>query len=283
MPRKDGFPTNPEMIADLTETSRQIYVAAFNREVENGLHPALLDKPLSMVTYRVTTLYSPESETNLAAEYLSVEPLTHEHLDSGLEFRNPPCDRDIINLRRQQAAAVGAVALTPDLAIENVLRPGHAMADYWTQFIDRRASSVDTFSERPAKIVIGSALAYSSAYLKLLQAAEDERKNDGMAFLQVLNRRSAYEDRVLPEDTRGAFHLRIMPELPLNGSESTDFLRRFYGQMREELAAYQGGIDHIKEIDPASSIAQEAEARLALLADAKARAKKLIEARGEET
>jgi hypothetical protein len=279
MPTRDGFSTNPEMIADFTETSRQVFVETFNMEAENGLHQAFIGKPLSMMTLEVQTLYSPESGTKLESERLYIDPLQDGHINS-LKFSNRPPEGSIIELRRQQASAVGAVILSPSTTIESVLRPGHVASDYRAGFVDGRTKQVDTFKERPAKIVIASALNYAEGYLEHLRGGIDANKDNLTTILQMANRRLEYGKRVLAKDTWAQFDFRITPELPLNGNESTGFLRRYHGQMRESVMRREEQLRRLTILG--GPMVEQAEATISRFSDAKACAKRFLEERGEE-
>jgi len=272
------------MIADLTETSRQLFIEAFNRETEDGLDPSMMGKPLSMITYRTSTYYSPESGTDLTSEHLYVNPLHEEHIDA-LKYGDRRRDKDIAELRCQQAARVAATILTPDVVIGDVLLPGCAAADYRARFSDGRTKQVDTFAARPAKIVIAGGLTYASNHLERLRAADrDASPRDDMltAILHLVNCSAGYNKRIVPEDTLAGFSLRMVPELPLNGQESIDFLRRYHGRMREELMHKVAYLEHIKSRDAISIFVQSIEEDIARFSDAKARAKQLLEEKGEE-
>lgn len=281
MPRRDGFPTNPEMLADFTELSRQLFVEAFANEAEDGLHPAYDGKPISMLTLTVPTLYSPKSETRFVSERLVIEPLNEQHI-SMIEFGEHAPDSDILKVRRQKATAIGETALHPGVVIGDILSPGSIVADYTVEFTSGMIKQVDTLTDRPAKMTIAGALGAAREGLAYVRSGDgDDRPSVLMELIRYANRRSKYNDRPLPKHTWAQFDLQMHPDLPLNGQENIGFIRRYYGAMRESVMNQRENLDRFRAMN--HPLTDKVAENIARYEDAKARAKEILEAHGEKT
>jgi hypothetical protein len=218
MPRRDGFPTNPEMVADFNTIAHQAYIDEFNRIAEHGLPDSFQDKPLDLMylkARRSVPLVSriPGAVTD---EKLHIRPLTEDHADylSDLVSRG---SREISNddLDRYHAIArdIGGTTLHNGLDIASVVPVEGAVADYTAYYPNGKTRHISTFKERPSKASIVAGKYFAGETVQAINAplGGDSKPNGVRHFL------------TFPKS----------PNLPLNGHESKVFLNSYANDMYE--------------------------------------------------
>ncbi len=253
MSRSDGLPTNREMLVDFNAFTCDIYASAFERTVANGMPPAFEGKSLAHLLYGYAKSYPKDAHSPVP------HPIAHEKLKvSPLEaalvpyFEHDPAMQDIPAdvLQRYKfiAATLLQTELQPGISIRETLPLEAVDADYSVWFFNtRRTRHVSTYKERPAKQTIASGVVFA-------EEALDFVKSDGFDAdpIDLLFRDGPDQPIV-----RHGFRFSLIPELALNGQESTDFLDRYSREMSSLATMYARQIEDWQRLEgPESFIAR---------------------------
>jgi hypothetical protein len=260
MPRKDGFPTNREMLVDFTTTSGQVFLDAYERDLGAHMHPMYQDKPLSHLSLRINR-GSPETEpvieSGVISESLIIKPLNvdKDFFDQHLTLRDLP--QDIKERYIDLSARLASIALSETLRLSQLFPPEAADASYTARMSNGRQRHVDTFKEKPSKMSIAAGQFFADEALEYTKSEEF----DVPLVVRKLRHLSGEADSDPAENMRHAFRLAIREDLPLNGYEPRSFLEMYQRTMAaraerskerrdrmEERGFPQRGLDFLDEM-----------------------------------
>lgn len=232
MPRRDGLPTNREMVVEFNDLSRTAFVDAYNRTAEDGLPDAYQDKPLDALYLR-SQKRVPEImriDGGVVAEELLVNPLHEDDVDMiphTLGFRDTP--EDVISHYRAIARRIGDTTLHSGLDIATVLPPEGVDASYTAYYAGGRTRHIATFKEKPSKASIAAGKYFAEQVIHDINAPSSDPDIDVTDLSQV-----AEHLRQMSEQGGTIEHFlsfRKVPNLPLNGHESRAFLNAYANRM----------------------------------------------------
>lgn len=250
MPRRDGFPTNPELVTEFTETSRLVYIAAFNQIIAHRLDelPYLRDKPLSMVPlimYR-NRLFDEGTDGIVRPDARAVakETLKVKTTDSGDAYDR----REHLTLKSLPEAdhvAYGAVAarmeqltITDDLVAEVAIEPHGVTAEYWADMHNGKRRHIGTLKEKPAKQSILSGKFFAEDMHETITSPGSSAR---MAIAREVFARLGMEPI---QDV--SFRLALEPSLPLNGYEPRRWLERYLDSMADGALRARDGLERMQ-------------------------------------
>ena len=234
MPRRDGFPTNKEMVLEFNELSRTSYINKYNQVTEGGFPPMLEDKPLDALYFRAYKII-PEfmrTDDGVTAEDLRVEPLQEHQVNSmtsTLGFKDTP--EEVVKHYRNVARLIGETTLHSDLDIVSILPPEAVNADYTAHYSTGRTRHISTFKEKPSKASIASGKFFAEQVIQLLEDRPISKPIDTSDFSEAFEHIRNIFERGGPIST--GFSLSMRPNLPLNGHESREFLDAYANKMFE--------------------------------------------------
>lgn len=235
MPRRDGFPTNREMVVDFNALSRTAYIDAYNHIAGDGLPAAFEDKPLDSLYLNVIKKVPIFLRTNsgVTGEQLLVDPLQEHHVDFMtyiLGFQDTP--EDIVQHYRGIAQRIGETTLHSGLDIATVLPSEGINADYTAFYPTGRTRHISTFKEKPSKSSIAAGKFFAEQAIQSINTPPDAEDFDITDFSKVVEHiKSRFEQNGTFEH---GFSLQMVPNLPLNGHESKAFLNTYANRMLDK-------------------------------------------------
>jgi hypothetical protein len=228
MPRRDGFPTNPEMLLDFSATAHRVFTTAYERTLEGHVSDAFQDKPLKY--FFMHFRQDPVSRDNpVSSEELRVGIVTDdiaEQLPFNQSFLRQPEEwvQRYVNI----AQAVGEVAISDSLVVAVEVPVEAINADYTLSYQDGNAHHVSSFQEWPSKQSIVSGKYFAE---EALQYAESDEL---LLSIEERSRRMLTSNAIHDVDDRVILHRMALlqePDLPLNGYEPKGFLEAFASKM----------------------------------------------------
>jgi hypothetical protein len=231
MPRRDGFDTNQELLADFNRLGYDVFTTLWTKQVEEGVPEWLQGKPLDALSVTVRDATPPglqeiaeQARTDaIVSERLSVRPLVSGDVDNmrdHLTMRHYP--EDVYGHYETIASSIGQVILGNSTEVKRVLPPEGVIAEYGAQLLNGRKPHIETLKERPTKrsIILGKlfgerALEYAQSDWSSANASEEsslEQLADVMSRLKLVSHR---------------FDIAMQPGLPLNGYEPKHWLQRY--------------------------------------------------------
>jgi hypothetical protein len=225
MPRRDGLPTNEEMLADFNAASHQVFIHACQMDLQYPLPPAYEDKRLTDIRLNVMRAGGRLTTQAVMAETLTVTALTPHvasYLGEHLRYRDYP--QDVLDHYTLVATKLTDTHIRPGLDIRKVLPPEGIHAGYEAVLPDGHSRHISTFKEKPAKQSIAAGTFMAREVLDHLTAGYGVQGSTLELLAAVIQPGSG------PVFAR-RFSLIISPDLPLNGHEPREFLLNFYEEM----------------------------------------------------
>lgn len=225
MPRRDGLPTNNELLADFNATAHGIFLQAYEADLADPLPPAYEGKSLAHIRLGIIGVCGAGGPQALVAEEMRIRALSvdmAQSLDTNLRFRNYP--PDVLERYKDLAEHLEGVTIIPGLPIRNVLPVEGTDATYVATLVNGRMRHVDTFKEKPTKQTIVTAQFFAEEVHESLRAGQESMPSFDEAIAHVT---SSEEKPFIARK----FSFDITPDLALNGHEPRDFLMRFYEDM----------------------------------------------------
>ncbi|MDB5170552.1 MAG: hypothetical protein JWO35_246 [Candidatus Saccharibacteria bacterium] len=244
MPRKDGLPTNQEMLVDFNSTAHEVFINTYERSVADRLPPALEGKPLHAMEIRFSKRHAPDpnKSNDTIQERLVISPLGEkhgEHLRDNISFRTLP--EDIIERYNTMGDEIAKVIIFGGLAIRDLLPAEAIEASYNMDFGNgARGRHVSTFKEKPSKQSIAAGKYFAEEMLEYSTSPFFDFAADDKKVLEFLGSTSP------GMQTHHGITFRMYPGLPLNGHESTQFLRHFIRTMTRKHTISTGHIESLE-------------------------------------
>jgi hypothetical protein len=235
MPRRDGLPTNREMVVDFNALSRTAYIDTYNHITDDGLPAALEDKPLDSLYLNAIKKIPTFLRTSdgVTSEQLLVDPLQEHHVDFmtyTLGFQDTP--EDVVQHYRDIAQRIGKTTLHSGLDIAAALPLGGINADYTAFYPTGKTRHISTFKEKPSKSSIAAGKFFAKQAIESINTPPDAEDFDITNFSKVVEHiKSLFEQNGTLEL---GFSLQMVPNLPLNGHESKAFLNNYANRMLDK-------------------------------------------------
>lgn len=250
MPRRDGLPTNREMVVDFNGLSRTAYIDAYNRITEDGFPTAFEDKPLDAMFLRVTKTVPSNLrvEGGVTGEQLEVETLREEHvgfMTDTLGFQDTP--EDVLAHYYNVAHLIGRTTLHSGLDIAAVLPSEGVNAGYTANYSNGRTHHISTFKEKPFKASIAAGKYFAEQAVQDINITDLSKLRDSNTIEQAGG------------TFRHIFLLRMIPNLPLNGHESKSFLNAYANNMLDETMNRAEKLERIKALGAPEAIVERAQ------------------------
>ncbi len=233
MPRRDGFPTNREMVVEFNDLSRTAYVDAFQRLAEDGLPDAFQDKPLGLMyldaAKRIPSFMRLD-DSAVVDERLTVTPLDKLDVDDmeyTLGFKDTP--DDVRQHYYDVARRIGETTLHGGLDIAAVLPGEGVVADYTARYPSGRTRHIATFKEKPSKPSIAAGKYFAEQVIKEANRPFEDTHFDLADFEKAIAAMKHLADQggIISH----SFSFLKVPGLPLNGHESKAFLNAYANAM----------------------------------------------------
>ena len=222
------MPTNQEMLVDFTNTAHDVFVAAFEHDMQHKMPDAFQEKPLSALFLQVIQKPYRTGQV-VSGEELVVDPL-HEYdvagFDHHLKLRELPEDvRDhYIDVARKMAG----LTLTDAFVASTEIPTGGLTASWSLTYSNGKRRHVDTFKEKPAKQSIAAAQYFAEQALADVISPEP-KMTAAERLIAIITGAEEADDDKRHMDRR--FMIRPVAGLPLNGHESTPFLESYAANM----------------------------------------------------
>ncbi len=278
MPRRDGFPTNQEMVVEFNELSRTAFVNAFERLSEDGLPAAFEDKPLDLMYLDASKRVPKFMRVDGAVvdERLLVEPLNEEHVSyipDTLGFRDTP--EDVLENYRDIARRIGETTLHNGLDIATVLPVEGIVADYTAFYPGVRTRHISTFKEKPAKASIVAGKFFAEQAIHEINTPFEDKHFDLGNFQKVV---AAMEDLSNQGGVvRHSLSFQKVPGLPLNGHEPKGFLNAYANTMLDRTITTAARLQRAKELGYPDLVIETAQAMYDTANDSYQRAQTLLD------
>lgn len=261
MPRKDGFPTNAELIKEFTHASRDLYISAFDQIIMDNLdyQPAFRDKPLNSVilvaSRRAIDEVMINGGENLTDDYVAEERLSVAPIDEMLTtFREGPrgigsiprvhdsVDDDVF---RDLAIYSELATVTEGLDAAQVIPSQGVGAFYTATTIGDKKLHMDNMqlhAKRPTKQRILSARTFAEEmYSEVNRPMSEEEYHRQLRINQAL----AIFGLEPTNDI--SFTLSRTPNIPLNGYEPKPWLDLYIDEMSQYALDEIGTIERTKD------------------------------------
>ena len=249
MPRRDGFPTNPEMVVDFNTLSRTAYVDAFECLSEDGLPDAFQDKPLNLMYLDASKRVPKFMRVDGAVvdERLFVEPLNEEHvsyLPDTLGFKDTP--EDVLEQYREVARRIGETTLHSGLDIATILPVEGVVANYTAYYPNYRTRHISTFKEKPAKASIVAGKYFAEQAIQEINTPYADKHFDLGDFGKVVAAMNNLSEQ--GGVVAHSLSFQKVPNLPLNGHESKGFLNDYANRMLDRSVSAASRLERIKDL-----------------------------------
>jgi hypothetical protein len=261
MPRRDGFPTNQEMVVDFNNLSRTAYVDAFQRLSENGLPDAYQDKPLDLM-YLDAAKRVPESmrvDGAVVDEKLHVRTLEKDDVDylpDTLGFKDTP--EDVLGHYYDVARRIGDVTLHDGLDIATVLPSEGIVADYTAFYPNGRTRHISTFKEKPSKASIVAGKYFAEQAIQEINTPFEDKHFDLTDLAKVAASMQNLSDQ--GGIVRHSLSFYKVPNLPLNGHESKGFLNNYANNMLDRTMRSAARLERMKDLGAPELVIENAQA-----------------------
>ncbi|HET6747164.1 MAG TPA: hypothetical protein VFH06_03605 [Candidatus Saccharimonadales bacterium] len=272
MPRRDGYPTNQELLVDFTTEARHLYVLAYQTHIEGNIPPAYREKPIAMLGLEVVKRYLNDSRPlqHVSTERLGISSLKSDDIGRMREQTNTKhLPEDVFEFYEAIVARLGATVLSNAVVFDRIIPPGSITASYIASFPSGPTKSVDTLSEKPTKQAIISATYFTKESLEYIRSGESGLPVEEKLLKAVRENR----DGVLQH----TFTLPMTPELPLNGHEGTAFLYAYREQMNAKLRKKREMLDFLTTYDAPSTSLERAREQVARYAAALVRVERILD------
>lgn len=230
MPRRDGLPTNSELLLEFNAASHRAYVRAYDLMTATGLPDAYQDKPLKFLTVNFNKA-SLDGALPVQKEDLDITTLypgDAEELPYNYAYARFP--EEVLQRYVDAAEIADDITLCDDLVLGDVLPVEAIDAEYVLTYRDGRRRHIESYKDKPAKqsIVSGTYFANEAYdYLGTDEALIPSRRKITRALIQVAL--TGYGEQ--PSVMTHRFELRRTPYLPLNGHEPRGFLEVYAREM----------------------------------------------------
>lgn len=224
MPRRDGFPTNPELQATLESAGTAVYVAAFEHDLESKLPDYIKGKKLAHVQLEVvrdvaipvtTTFGNPVEQ-----ERLYLKPIDHVDADYlALDYLSTDDNEARADRLKVAAQFFGETILGDETRVGNV-PPESVITHYTAQMLNSdRARHVSTIKDRPAKQSLYAGIGMAEDSLGYVKSGEFSLPPE----LRAITRQIVSINDDYPEFSHH-WRMPFVADLNINGYEPSIYL-----------------------------------------------------------
>lgn len=277
MPRRDGFDTNQEMLADFNHGAHLAYVDAFEREYENGVPDSFKDKPLQFIELEIerrpfdwqgvidgapglteelglsdtlSRLIETQYQDKIRTETLGIHALTLSDVDfminDHLTMRTLP--EHAHEAFRQTANAIANLRIGDSAAIVRAVPANGIVADYTATLSDDpggRSRHIGTLKEKPAKESIALGKAFVEDALDYIHSDQ---------FVDRVSFNALREAVICAKTTSHRFTIPIRPDVPLNGHEPIRYLHAYQVKMRRGMEIRGERLQRLRDLGAPDTI-----------------------------
>jgi hypothetical protein len=236
--------TNPEMLADLSATAAETFSSALQQTLDSNAYPVLEGKPLSAIFIKFVhgRLNRFQGSPIVVAEELGIRAINGgdmQFLNHRRRFKDLP--QDVIDRYQGIANRLAHTALGSGLRVAGSFPAEAAQVDYAEYKSNGTHREVKTLDYEPVKDMIAAAQDFAEDALEYTELVDFKRSLIplGPAVPMGPRERVIYSSgwQLHPGVRNITHHFGIdpsVPDLPLNGHESSAFLQAYLGIMREE-------------------------------------------------
>lgn len=220
MPRRDGLPTNHELLTAFEEEGRELFAEAYVRTFEH-IPDAFHDKPFVNLRLELgRTMFDAGISSNnpMVSERVEIQPASFVY-DQHLRWRSIP--GEIIS-RQAIVEQISGLAINQSLDIPSV-PPKGLRTEYQATFLNDRRRVVATDNEKPVKQTIVSGRVFIAEALAYVMSDQYDP-----ARTKLLHPPD-------PDDIYHQWNLDYDFNLPITGFEPEDFLSDYYSFLDDSI------------------------------------------------
>ena len=239
MSRKDGMPTNEELITDLNIYGRDIFLSAYSRNYGEGIIPrSFVKKRLSNLALTIIQYHKPEDELPghpLISETLSIKVASMSDADEmeqrHLKYRG---DKERADKLRVASMFLGQLAVGATVSDEQDPYP-EAFVTEWVGHMrsTNRKRHVSSLKSRPSKQSLVSAKEMAKDSLEYVKSGE-YRENPIRRF-----QKGVMENEGDFYYFRHKWAIQFGYDLEFTGYENIDYLEHTKRALQEEISNFQ--------------------------------------------
>ena len=239
MPRKDGMPTNEELITDLNIYGRDIFLSAYSRNYGEGIIPrSFVKKRLANLALTIIQYHKPEDELPghpLISETLSIKVASMSDADEmeqrHLRYRG---DRERADKLRVASIFLGQLAVGTTVSYEQDPYP-EAFVTEWVGHMrsTNRKRHVSSLKSRPSKQSLVSAIEMAKDSLEYVKS-EEYGGNPIRRF-----QKGVMENEGDFYYFRHKWAIQFSYDLEFTGYENIDYLEHTKRALQEEISNFQ--------------------------------------------
>jgi len=239
MPRRDGMPTNEELITDLNVYGRDIFLSAYGRNYGDGIIPrSFISKRLGNLALTIVQYHKPEEDLPghpLISETLSLRVANLDDADEmesrHLRYRG---DKERADKLRVASMFLGQLAVGESITDEHDPYP-EAFVTEWVGHMrsTNRKRHVSSLKSRPSKQSLVSAIEMAKDSLEYVKSDEDGD-----------NPIRRFQKGVM--DNEGEFYyfrhkwaIQFSYDLEFTGYENIDYLEHTKRALQEEISRFK--------------------------------------------
>ena len=239
MSRKDGMPTNEELITDLNIYGRDIFLSAYSRNYGEGIIPrSFVKKRLSNLALTIIQYHKPEDELPghpLISETLSIKVASMSDADEmeqrHLKYRG---DKERADKLRVASMFLGQLAVGATVSDEQDPYP-EAFVTEWVGHMrsTNRKRHVSSLKSRPSKQSLVSAIEMAKDSLEYVKS-EEYGGNPIRRF-----QKGVMENEGDFYYFRHKWAIQFGYDLEFTGYENIDYLEHTKRALQEEISNFQ--------------------------------------------
>jgi len=239
MPRKDGLPTNEELLTELNSYGVDLFLAGYEKTYGDGIIPrAFLEKRIANLAFTMIQYHKPDENlpgNPLISETLTIQVADYDDatdmFDHHLRYKG---DQERADKMRMAALFIGQKAVGESLQFETKPYPEAFNTDWTAHMRDTdHKRHVGTLKAKPNKQSLVSAIAMAELSIKYIESDEYlqnpiHRFNRGV----LLNEGEFYY-------LRHKWAIKFSYDLDFTGYESLDYLESTKSALLEEISRYK--------------------------------------------
>lgn len=258
MPRKDGLPTNEELLTRLNSYGVDLFLSAYERTYGDGIIPrSFLEKKIGNLALTIIQYHKPDENlpgNPLISETLSIMVADYDDATDMFEHHlRYKGDQDRADKMRMAALFIGQKAVGESLSFESKPYP-EAFDTEWTAYLKdtERTRHVSTLKAKPNKQSLVSAIDMAEMSIKYVES--DEYPQNPINRFQrgvLMNEGDFYY-------FRHKWSIKFSYDLNFTGYENLDYLEVTKKALLEEIVRYKSTILSLpSESNPRSDLVKQ--------------------------
>jgi hypothetical protein len=249
MPRKDGLPTNEEMLYTFNGIGRDVFVAAYNRDFLASEVPKwLVGKQIGNIVLKISRNNSPdEDSTGLPILRETLQMSLPSVLDSDfvqhfhLRWQGDTTKAETMLLTTM---VIGSLAVGETISADEL--PNVGVITDWTGFRNRqelgRTRHVGTLKEKPAKKSLAAGISMAGDALQYVNTSKFDRTPKDLLINAIFGGDEEFDNY------RHEWRLPYSPDIKYSGYESLAYLERLYTSVQLKIETRKKMLERFNEL-----------------------------------